>query len=506
MITLRDRSAGVLLHLTSLPGPHGAGDLGPEALRFVDFLAAAGQRWWQMLPVGPTMVGNAPYTSPSSFSGSPLLISLERLDEDGLLGRDDVAPDRGFSDDRVRYELAEPWKEERLRRAFAAFERRGGDPASTAFARENGSWLDDWALYAALKRARGDAPWTEWEPDARDRRPEAIARLRGEFAREIRYQQFVQFVFARQWEALREHCARRGVRLIGDIPIFVSHDSADVWTHPELFHLDTHGRPTDVAGVPPDYFSRTGQLWGNPLYRWEIHRETGFEWWVERLRLAFRRFDAVRLDHFIGFHRTWAVPAGDRTAEHGRWWEGPGDTLFDAVKQRLGDVEIIAEDLGLVTAEVTALRERFGFPGLRVLQFSFWEGPEASNHRPHAYPRRCVVYTGTHDNDTIAGWYHERAIPGSARTQEQIDRERAVVRHYIGADGREIHWGMIRVALASMADLAIVPAQDLLGLGSEARMNTPGTVGGNWEWRLQKGALTEEIAARMKKLTEGTGR
>ncbi len=504
-LTLRTRASGVLLHPTSLPGPHGIGDLGRGALRFAEFLAEAGQRWWQMLPVGPTTRGHAPYTSPSSFAGNPLLLSIERLAADGLLSRRDLAPPPGLPAGRVRYDAVIRFKEPLLRKAAAAFSKRGR-PGLDAFVRANASWLPDYALYEAIKASQGGAEWTDWEPALRRRDPAALERARKGLDGEVHYRLFLQLQFARQWEELKSFCARRGIGLIGDVPIFACHDSADVWTRPELFHLDVRGRPTDVAGVPPDYFSRDGQLWGNPLHRWEAHRRRGYDWWIARLRAVFRRFDAVRLDHFIGFHRVWAVPAGEKTARRGRWWPVPGAPFFEAVLRALGPIELIAEDLGIVTPEVKALRDRFGFPGMSVLQFAFGTDPEFSPYRVHNHPRRCVVYTGTHDNDTTVGWFRDRGGPGSTRTREEIRRERAEALRYLGGDGGEIHWDMIRMALLSPADTAILPAQDLLGLGSEARMNTPGTTKGNWMWRLGDGSPGPRIAARLRMLTETYGR
>ncbi|MBI3091023.1 MAG: 4-alpha-glucanotransferase [Candidatus Tectomicrobia bacterium] len=506
------RSSGILLHLSSLPGGHGIGDLGPAAHAFVDFLAAAGQRWWQLLPISPVGKGNSPYMPLSVFAGSPLFISLERLAAEGLLGAKDLKPGTALTPLRVRYPAVVRFKRGRLFRAFTAFERDGGAAARAslaAFCEAQGAWLPEYALYASLRRRCGGRPWTTWDPAARRRRPAALRRLRRDLGAEISFRIFLQYTFHRQWEELRRRCACRGIGLIGDLPIYVALESADVWANQELFLLDASGLPTHVAGVPPDYFSSTGQLWGNPLYRWEVLRERGYDWWLARFRRAFAHVDAVRLDHFIGFCRYWEVPGRARTARHGRWVEGPGARLFEAALAALGPRRFIAEDLGIITKEVAALRDRFGFPGLRVLQFGFGGEAGSAYHLPHSYPRRCVVYTGTHDNDTIAGWFAraESASPRQGRRQRQ--RERALALRYLGLPEtarRDLHWAMVSVAMMSVADVAIVPMPDLLGLGSEARMNVPATARGNWEWRLPQGAWSAELAARLRLLTETYGR
>jgi 4-alpha-glucanotransferase len=480
---LGERSAGILLHPTSLPGPGENGDLGSRARRFADFLAEAGQRWWQMLPLGPPGYGDSPYSALSAFAGNPALISLERLREDGLVDR--VGP-----------------QEETLRAALAGLRRREGRglEAFAAYCESQRDWLEDFALFWALKRAHGLVQWTRWPAPYRDRHPEALAEARRRLADELELCRFEQFCFDEDWRSLRRHCAHRGVGLIGDLPIFVAHDSADVWQHRDLFFLDEAGEPTVVAGVPPDYFSATGQRWGNPLYNWPRLRETGYRWWVDRFRAALARFDVVRLDHFIGFSRYWEIPAGEPTAMHGRWVPGPGWRLFRAIQTALGEVPLIAENLGVVTPAVERLRRKLGAPGLRILQFAFGTDPQAPLFLPHAYRRNTVVYTGTHDNDTTVGWFND---PGDGtRSRAQIEEEQRAALRYLGIeDGREIHWAMIRAVHASVAKLALVPAQDLLGLGSEARMNRPGTASGNWRWRLTEGALTPALAERLRGLT-----
>ena len=486
---LDDRTSGILLHPTSLPGREGAaGDLGPEARRFVEFLVAAGQRWWQMLPVGPTGYGNSPYSAQSAFAGNPALVSADHLADDGLLAEGD----RKRSHD------------DQLRAACAAFgQRAAGDRDHVEFegyCAETAGWLEDFALYRALKRAHDEVQWTRWEPALRDRQPAALARARATFADEIAYVRFQQWRFARDWRALRAHAHARGVGLIGDMPIFVAHDSADVWQHRELFALDETGEPSLVAGVPPDYFSETGQRWGNPLYGWERLRAGGYGWWVERFRAALSMFDAVRLDHFIGFTRYWEIPGREPTAVNGRWRQGPGADFFHAVRDALGQLPLIAEDLGAVTPEVRALRDQFDLPGIKILQFAFGTDPNARDFLPHNYTRHAVVYTGTHDNDTTVGWFGDAG--SGTRDGAQTEKERRLALHYLGADGdpSEIHWKMIRAVFASVANLAVIPAQDLLGVGSEARMNRPGVETGNWSWQLPTGALTPAIAARLRDL------
>ena len=484
---LTERASGVLLHPTSLPGPHGFGDLGPRARAFADYLAAAGQTWWQMLPVVPPGYSGSPYDSPSSFAGSPWLVSLFDLRADGLLDAADVdaspAPGPGF-------EQAQLFREARLRKAHRTALARGSraDRMELAELRSTNSWLDDWSLFCALK-SRGPGAWTDWPDDLRRRRLDALARARRELADEISFHDHVQLWFCRQWRRLREHCRSRNVALLGDIPMFVAHDSADVWSTAESFFLDDAGAATVVAGVPPDAFSATGQLWGNPLYRWDVMAERGFDWWLQRLRTTLDRFDAVRLDHFIAFRRYWEIPAGSADARIGRFVQVPGEALFERVRGALGGLPLIAEDLGIVTPEVTALRDLFGLPGMRVLQFAFGGG-EPNDYQPHRYVRNTVVYTGTHDNDTTVGWH--AGLPES---------ERRHARSYLGSNDAEFHWTLIRAGLASVANLAVFPIQDLLGLGSEARMNTPGTVEGNWAFRVAAHRLTPELAGRLRALS-----
>ena len=486
---LSQRASGVLLHPTSLPGAHGCGDLGPEAHAFARWLAGAGQRFWQMLPAGPIGYGNSPYSALSAFAGNPLLISLDRLVDEGLLPRGAVADPPRFAHGRTDYAAARAWREEKLRTAFDAFEKRSSDhPSYDVFCSSNAAWLEDFALYSAIKRTRRERPWTEWEPELRARDPQALDRARQALRREIDQQRFEQFLFARHWLSLKGHCATLGVALIGDLPIFVAHDSADVWAHRDLFFLDEQGQPTVIAGVPPDYFSATGQRWGNPLYRWN---DATLRWWLSRFAALLSMFDVLRLDHFIGFTRYWEIAASEPTAMNGRWVPGPGAKLFE----KLGDAPLIAEDLGAVTPEVTALRDKFGFPGIKLLQFAFGTDPQAPTFLPYNYDRNSVAFTGTHDNDTTRGWF------------EKLDeKERRTALDYLGTSVRsEIHWDMVRAVWSSVANVAIAPIQDLLGLGTEARMNLPGTSQGNWEWRLTElpGA---QVQTRLKELTQIYGR
>ncbi len=491
------RASGLLLHPTSLPGPYGIGDLGPAAARFVDFLAAARQRCWQVLPLGPTSFGDSPYQSPSTFAGNPLLLSLEALRDDGLLAAADLTAATG-DPARVNYGAVLAARTPLLRAAAARLCAGAAPGLADEWARfraAEADWLDDYALFMALKDAHGGAAWSAWEPDLALRAPAALARWRAQLAREAEAHAALQFLFFRQWAALRARAAPLGIRIVGDLPIFVAADSADVWAHRELYQLDAAGAQQAVAGVPPDYFSATGQLWGNPLYDWEAHAAQGFAWWIARLRAAFQRYDVVRIDHFIGFTRYWAVPAGATTAVHGAWRPGPGAAVLDAIRAALGEPAIVAEDLGVVTPEVDALRERFALPGMKVLQFAF-DGDASNRFLPHAYDPNCVVYTGTHDNDTTAGWYGAAAAP-----------LRRAVRRYlgIGRDGAVVE-SLVRLAFASVADTAIVPVQDLLALDSGARMNQPGRAEGNWAWRLRDGQLGTAEQERLAELAETYGR
>jgi 4-alpha-glucanotransferase len=495
------RSSGILLHPTSLPGRYGIGDLGPEAYRYVDFLASAGQRIWQVLPLGPTGYGDSPYQSFSAFAGNPLLISLDRLVEEGYLARAELESVPVFPADQVDYGRVIQFKMPLLRLAYDRFH-RGAPPAEFGdFRARHERWLNDYALFMALKEAHGgESIWSRWEPDIAARQPQALESWEVRLATEIEMLQFMQYAFFRQWHDLHNYARERGIQIMGDLPIYVAHDSADVWANPEMFQLDANGDTAVMSGVPPDYFSATGQLWGNPIYRWDRMAAAGFRWWIERVRAALALVDVVRVDHFRGLEAYWEVPAGETTARNGRWVKGPGPALFEALKDALGHLPIVAENLGVITPDVEAMRTQFGFPGMAILQFAFGKDPQAPDFKPHSYPRDRVAYTGTHDNDTTVGWWTSTNAGDSTRTEEDIRKERDFTRRYLATDGREIHWVFIRVLMASVANTVLFPLQDVLGLGSEARMNTPAVPSGNWRWRYRAEMLTGEIAGRLKEL------
>jgi 4-alpha-glucanotransferase len=485
------RSSGVLLHPTSLPGRFGIGDLGPAAHAWVDALAAAKQTWWQILPLGPTGYGDSPYQCFSAFAGNPYLVSPDLLAHDGLVRQDDVA-NVHFPADRVDYGPVIDFKLQLLGRAWETFA-AGKAPALRApfeeFCARERHWLDDYALFMAIKHAHGNVSWQEWPAELRRREPGPIDRARRSLADAARSECFRQFLVFRQWEGVKRHAHRKGVRLIGDVPIFVSVDSADVWANPQLFLLDADRRPTTVAGVPPDYFSPTGQLWGNPQYDWDAMRRDGYRWWVDRLRATLHTVDVVRLDHFRGFCAAWHVPADAETAVVGEWVDGPRGDLFDVLRRALGGLPLIAEDLGEITPDVDALREELDLPGMRILQFAFG-GKTEDRFLPHNYDPHTVVYTGTHDNDTTRGWY-----------KTITEAERDFIRRYLGRSGDDVSWDLIRLALSSVADYAVVPLQDMLDLGTEARMNRPAIASGNWAWRFRREQITDFLLARLADLT-----
>ncbi|NOT63721.1 MAG: 4-alpha-glucanotransferase [Acidobacteria bacterium] len=506
------RASGILLHPTSLPSRYGVGDLGAAAYAFVDFLHATGQSLWQVLPLGPTGYGDSPYQCFSAFAGNPLLISLDALVEDGWLTSNDLAGDLNdvprFAAERVDYGPVIEYKFARLQRAHENFVRQPDEAAQADylnFVNQHAHWLEDYALYRAIKDEHGGAEWTKWEPYLRDREDNALHFFKENHTHALSAQRFYQYLFFKQWVGLTAYAVTKGIQIIGDIPIFVAHDSADVWAHPELFYLDDAGQPTQVAGVPPDYFSETGQLWGNPLYRWDVMQNDGFQWWIERIRATLATVDIVRLDHFRGFESYWAVPAGETTAVNGAWEAGPGAAFFKAVKKALGEVPIIAEDLGMITPAVIKLRDEFHFPGMAILQFAFEANPEADKFKPYSFIPNSVVYTGTHDNDTTVGWF-TAGVGDSTRTVEEVQEEREFLLAYLGTDGREINWDFIRTALASVATTAIIPLQDVLGCDSSARMNVPARESGNWGWRFEAEQLTPEIRERLAKLTNVYGR
>jgi 4-alpha-glucanotransferase len=474
------RSSGVLLHPTSLPSRYGIGDLGPEAFRFADWLAEAGQKIWQVLPLGPVGYGESPYQLFSAFAGNPMLISPDALVERGWLDSADLAEAPEFAPETVDFERVIPWKETLLRKAFGRFREDG---EFDKFRDEHASWLPGYARFMALKAANGGRMWTEWEAGAA---PDPQV---------VRYHEFLQFEFFREWRALKTYCAAWDIRIMGDLPIYVASDSADVWERPELFQFDA------VSGVPPDYFSATGQLWGNPLYRWDYMQADGYRWWIERMAAALSMFDMVRMDHFRGFEAYWSVPAGEATAVNGQWIKGPGADLFRTLKDAIGDLPIVAENLGVITPEVEAIRHEFGFPGMAILQFAFGKDEQARSFKPHNYVRNLVAYTGTHDNDTVAGWWRSEG-GDSTRTPQNVAEEKTRARAYLDSGSDEISWTLIRALMASVADTVLFPVQDILGLGSEARMNTPAVASGNWRWRMRPGALTPDSAARLGELSQ----
>lgn len=504
------RQSGVLLHPTSLPGPYGIGEIGSQAIAFADTLKEMGQRVWQVLPLGPTCYGDSPYQSQSTFAGNQLLVSFEQLVEDGLLSEERLASCAQFYEGEVDYNRVIAPRMKILIEVCDTFDQRchkAMREAYEAFLEQNNSdWLDDYALFVALKRVFQDKPWTVWDKPLADREPGALREVRRRYATKIRKVKIMQFLFYYQWHRILDHCRSLGIRLFGDIPIFVAHDSADVWVHRDLFNLDDEGNPTAIAGVPPDYFSETGQRWGNPLYRWDVMQQTGFEWWKKRLHHVFEMVDIVRIDHFRGFESYWEIPAREPTAIHGRWVPGPGNRFFDEMLGEFGELPIVAEDLGIITPEVEALRDRYEFPGMRVLQFAFGNDPLSAGYRPENYIENCVCYIGTHDNDTTVGWFQSVSGEGSTRTNEEIEQERRTILEYLDSDGTEIHWDLIRLALNSKANTVIFSLQDVLGLDSSARLNTPGRQTGNWSWRFTGDQLTEEIKQRLYSLTETSDR
>ncbi len=477
----QQRASGLLLHPTSLTGPYGCGDLGPDAYRFADFLADARQRWWQMLPINPADKHGCPYSTFSAFSGDPILISLHKLHEDGLLTRAEIKPFKGIDHNRVDYKEIRKLREPLLQLAFDRFrdKPKRSRTAVDRFKAKHKDWLDDWSLFCALLHANRNRQWWKWPAGLRKRRKADIDDARAGLAEKIDYCIFLQYQFDKQWMALKKYCNKQGIGLIGDIPIFVAHDSCDVWAHSELFRLKADGTPKVISGAAPDAFSAIGQLWKHPLYDWPKHKTERYEWWVQRFRQCLYQFDAARIDHFLGFARYWEVPAHHKNAKRGRWRKTPGDELFTTLKRRLGSVPIIAEDLGLLTPEAAALRDKYAFPGMRIIQHAF--GQDDSYHAPHNYPPASVVYTGTHDNDTVHGWFAQ--ADRKSRGGRPSERQRALA--FTGGAAKTIHHDLIRLALSSPADTAIFPIQDLLGLDGKARMNVPGTTKGNWAWRLK---------------------
>lgn len=491
------RKSGVLLPVSAIPSKYGIGAFSREAYTFIDLLETAGQSYWQILPLGPTGYGDSPYQSFSTFAGNPYYIDLEALIEEGLLTRAECdAYDFGDDDGYVDYEKIYLSRFKVLKKAFQNSQIET-DAAYQSFVEENAWWLPDYALYMAVKNAFGGKSWAEWDEDIKLREPAAMKKYSETYAEEVSFYQFQQYLFAKQWFALKAYANKKKIQIIGDIPIYVAFDSSDTWANPELFQLDKELTPTAVAGCPPDAFSATGQLWGNPLYRWDYHKKTDYEWWMKRIGYCYKLYDVVRIDHFRGFDEYYSIPYGDETAEFGHWEKGPGYDIFKTMKAKLGRKAVIAEDLGFLTKSVINLVKKTGYPGMKILQFAF-DSREESDYLPHNYTHNCVVYTGTHDNDTTLGWYRE------------LDKaDKAFCERYLNlgpCKGKDVQWEFIRAALASVADLAVVPMQDYLGLGSEARINTPSTLGGNWQWRMKKGAFTKELAKQMRSMTELYGR
>lgn len=485
------RSSGILLHPTSLPGPYGIGELGPQAYRWVDFISGAGFGLWQVLPLGHTGYADSPYQCFSAFAGNPYLISLETLLTDGLLTPEDLADQPEFPLNKVDFGALYFWKFKVLDRAFERFQEVADSALKDElrqFETRHADWLPDFALFMALKDAHQGAPWHTWAPSLRSRQPKALEAAREKHAVAIARQIFRQFLFFRQWLKLRDYVHAKGIQIVGDIPIFVAHDSADVWQHPELFFLNIAGKPTVQAGVPPDYFSPTGQLWGNPLYRWDVHKKSGYAWWIQRIRAVLDLVDIIRLDHFRGFAGYWEVPGNAITAAKGHWVKGPGADFFYAVRTGLGDLPIIAEDLGEITPDVFELRDQFDLPGMKVILFGFVGNP-SDTFLPHNYTQNMVVYTGTHDNDTACGWY------------ERVDEaEKKFFQKYMDRDGSDPAWDLIRAAWMSVCVFAIAPMQDFLSLDNSARMNYPGQPSGNWTWRMLGDDISPDLQKRMREL------
>ncbi len=485
------RSSGILLHPTSLPGPDGIGDLGPQIYTWMDFLDRSGCKLWQVLPLGPTGYGDSPYQCFSAFAGNPYLVSPSLLMDQGLLKRSDLADRPDFPANKVDFGPVIEWKLLVLDRAFARFKKLPESKiidSYNAFCTKESSWLDDFALFMALKEANGGAPWDQWETQFRMREEKALQAFANEHAESLERHKFRQYVFFTQWNAVHAYANSKGIRIIGDAPIFVSFDSADAWSHPELFYLDADRKPTVVAGVPPDYFSPTGQLWGNPIYNWPVHKETGYKWWIERLGATLKTVDLVRLDHFRGFAGYWEIPAGMPTAEIGKWKKGPGTPFFKALQSAFNDLPIIAEDLGEITPDVIALRDGLGLPGMKILQFAF-AADSTDPFLPHNYPVNCVAYSGTHDNDTVIGWY-----------QTATEEEKDFYRRYMARSGEDVATDLVRGVWSSVAAYAICPLQDLLSLGNEARMNFPGKPSGNWTWRMTPEMLSDRLLHKLQDL------
>jgi len=488
-----DRASGVLLHITSLPSRYGIGDLGKEAYDFIDFLKKTHQKLWQILPLNPPASGGSPYNCFSAFAGNTLLISIDKLVEDGLLKQEEVTDISKFTDIKVEFSRVIKFKNELFLKAFNRFDKSTEGDEHAQFIKENEYWLPDFCLYMALKKHFNNRAWNRWDTDIAFREKQAIEKYQNKLVDKIRYQEFLQYFFSKQWSDLKNYANHNNIKIIGDLPIFVAHDSSDVWVYPELFDLDDEGNPRKVAGVPPDYFSKTGQLWGNPHFKWKRMQEDNFLWWRKRFKRLVEQVDITRIDHFRGFEAYWEVDASEKTAVKGKWIKAPGYELFSAVKQQLGDLPIIVEDLGFITPEVNKMKKKFGFPGMKILQFSFDEKTPTKS-RPDDYEKHCVMYTGTHDNDTLLGWYKRLKKLKNTRVLKILEK-------YYGINNsmseEKVCWALIEVVYRTNANFVIVPLQDILCLDNQARMNYPGTVSGNWLWRYKKGDITKEMEKKL---------
>ncbi len=497
---MKRRGSGLLLHITSLPSDYGIGDMGPSAYRFADFLHKTKQSFWQILPLNPIdpAYGNSPYHSTSAFAGSSLLISPELMVRDGFLTQRDVKPIPDFPRGRVDYETVIAYKEKLFYSAYARFKKARDNSQYERFCSENSRWLDDFALFMALREQFHGQVWGDWPPEIRDRQPKALRSLRKEHGNRIEILKFLQYIFSQQWFSLKRYCNQKGIQVIGDLPIYVDYNSVDLWTHPEIFKLDNKNKPSAVAGVPPDYFSKTGQLWGNPVYRWDALKDTGYSWWIERMERTLTLTDLVRIDHFRGLVAYWEVPAGKKTAISGRWVRVSAEDFLNTLLERFSYLQIIAEDLGKITADVKEVMHRFQLPGMKVLLFAFGRDHPMHPYLPHTYGKDCVVYTGTHDNNTIRGWFE----------REATDKVKKRLFRYLGREVpvEDLHWELIKLAMMSVADLVVIPVQDVVGLGEEARMNLPGAGEGNWRWQLLAEQLTASLARRLKEMTKVYGR
>ena len=493
---MKRRGSGILLHVTSLPSNYGIGDLGPWAYRFTDFLSESKQSFWQILPLNPTNLafGSSPYSSPSAFAGNPLLISPESLVEDGLLASSDIHDSHFFSNERVDFITVTNYKEALFQKAFNNFKKKGSSNEFEEFCAKNSYWLEDYALFAVLKSHYNGIVWSEWPTEVTNRNKRKLEDLKNSLRDKVEAEKFIQYIFFKQWFSLKSYCNNKKINIIGDIPIYVNHDSADVWSNPEIFKLDKKKWPKFVAGVPPDYFSKTGQRWGNPVYRWNIIRKNDYQWWIKRMDHNLKLFDMMRLDHFRGFVGYWEIPADEKTAINGKWRKAPAKDLFTTLVKRFNHLPIIAEDLGLITPDVIEVMNRFGFPGMKLLLFAFGDDFPNGSYLPHNYTKNCVVYTGTHDNNTVKGWWRSEASPES--------RKRFI--KYIGKEVEEesIHWEFIRLAMMSVANICIIPMQDVLGLGEDAKMNRPAKTEGNWQWRLKPDQINPSLLEKLKEITE----